>query len=149
MKRTRLRPISKKQRKMQNDNQNWRADFIVDMNDKCMLCGGKMFDRNAERTIHNLSVHEILRGKDRPKSYEKRELCLVLCDGIGKCCHPIVQDWPLADQLALKREKDPNNFSLQAVRQAKENGRHPRVIEMGEVIEAGKGLGFDTTGWSE
>lgn len=78
---------------------------------KCMLCG------RADWHPVQLAVHEILRGRHRQKALAHRELWLLLCDGPGDTCHKIVQDWPLAKQLCLKRHGDGLWLDLDCVRE--------------------------------
>ena len=132
------------------DNKDMRAEFIAEK-PFCFVCGGTLWARTKPGyLVTALCVDEILHGHGpRGKAYCTRELCIVSCNYCN--CHVTNVSSPemLAELLARKRQFDPEHFSLQAVRQAKENGRHPRVIEMGEVIEAGNKLGFDTEDWSE
>ena len=81
-------------------------------------------------------IHEICRGVFRKDSLGEPAVLLSLC----RTCHDLVQRLRLATQLWIKRQVDPENFSLEAVRRIVrgKNGREARVIEESDVDEAGK-----------
>lgn len=142
----RLKRLSAHQRHMINVNRNWRAEFKAEIG-HCMVCLGELFQRMADgRIVNRLDVDEICPGANRLKSYVTRELCLVTCDYCN--CH-VTPGMPLAQRLVYKFIHDPEYFSLEAIRQAKDNGRHPRILEFTDVVRAAGEMGFSSGGWVE
>lgn len=59
-----------------------------------------------------LVAHEILRGSYRVDSQDQPYAQLVLCDGIGDFCHPLMDGRSWAEQLAILRRSRPEDFNL-------------------------------------
>ncbi len=113
-----MKAQSAKMRALVQQNLAWREEFKHEMY-RCMAC----------RAIADLEVHEMLRGKNRLKSYSRRECCLALC----RLCHPIVQDFPLAKQLWLKVVGDPLWFCLDTIREVYGGGV---LVTMADIRKA-------------
>jgi hypothetical protein len=77
----------------------------------CQCCGKRCDnDKDGQR----LECHEMASGGSRTAALEHPECLLMLC-GVDVYrgllgCHKVVQDWPLAKQLALKKWSDPLRY---------------------------------------
>jgi hypothetical protein len=88
-------------------------------NPHCFLCGAR----------HMLETHEIARGVHRNKGVSLPAAWLRVCNA----CHRIVEGWPVARQLALKKWCDFEFYDRVAVNLAR--GRQPEAITESEVDE--------------
>lgn len=77
-----------------------RMDFRLEM-EVCNSCGVSCVG----------DVHEICSGQNRARAFEERAAWLHLC----RECHVKVQNWPIEQQLALKKENDHDYYSLSAI----------------------------------
>ena len=85
---------------IKDDRDVWGSQFP-----ECMNCGQKA-------TWLPLETHEIERRSHAPRSWGHRCNYLRLCSVNG--CHNEVDQRSHAEQLNLKREKDPDHYDLQA-----------------------------------
>lgn len=85
---------------IRQDREAWAAQFTT-----CMNCGTKA-------SWLPLETHEIERKSHAPRSWAHRCNYLRLCSTNG--CHNAVDQRTHAAQLRLKRDKDPENYDLQA-----------------------------------
>lgn len=91
----------------------------------CFLCGWPS-SGPAEGTFQ-LEVHEMVRGCGRSKGVKMAAAWIRVCNA----CHRIVESWPVARQLALKRSRDPENYDRVAVNLAR--GRQAEAISEQDV----------------
>lgn len=120
LKRSRLKPMSDKKRKVIAAMKTERADF---RKMRC-VCGAKA------------TVHEIHGGSSRNETYELREAWLALCWEH----HQIVQDWPKVNQYALKDLTDPEHYDRQRLNRlagwADEAISESEVVSVRPIVEA-------------
>lgn len=126
-----MRKQSTKQRRTIADNREWRQAFIEEIG-YCMVCSSR----------NQLCVHEMTPGRFRQRAYPHRELCLVVC---WHCNYNRLPGMKLKYQLAYKMLGDRWYFDLDAVREAKDNGRHPVVITVEDVRRAAEEMGVRNT----
>ncbi len=123
-----MKKVSTKQRRMNDANRDWRQAFVEEIG-YCMVCSSRQ----------SLCVHEMCCGAFRARSVPNRELCLVVC---AFCNCNTLPGMKLAEQLCLKMLNDRWYFDLDCVREVKNNGRNPKVVDMQDIREAKERMGI-------
>lgn len=120
MKRSTLKPVSKKTAKLKRETDPERANYVK-AHWLCQCC--------CKRP--SVECHELVRGANREKALKERATWLAVC----RTCHEDVlsdaSKAPLAKQMAWKLVADPAWFSLEVVNQLR--GRAPDAISLSDV----------------
>lgn len=92
-------------RSIRADRETWRAE----MEQRCMHCLRRpgVYQPGRE-TVQWLEIHEICSRAHLPNAWWFRGNALLLCHW----CHPKVAAMPHAQQLAIKRNRDPEHYDL-------------------------------------
>jgi hypothetical protein len=112
MKRTRIRPVSKKRRARIREVQGFRKGLIEEVG-RCEVCGHNPDRMKTGHVQWTLVVHEIARGEHREKALDQRCAVLVLC---WRCHAERIhgpEEWPQARQLAVLRRSRPEDYDLE------------------------------------
>jgi hypothetical protein len=120
--------VSAKHRRMIADNRDWRKAFVEEIG-YCMVCSSR----------NQLCVHEMCCGAFRQRSVPFRELCLVVC---WHCNYNVLPGMKLVKQLCYKMLNDRWHFDIDAIREAKNNGRNPIVVTMSDVRKMAEEIGI-------
>lgn len=126
MKRTRLRPKSKKRAKADRELaphlDAYRAEFPI-----CQVCG------KAKGT----DIHEVVRGAGRMKARAQRSLVIHVC----RPCHDKIQPEQFLWQLARKFHATPELFDLELALEVK--GWSEGALTMSEIEVVAAGFGWE------
>lgn len=114
MRRSYLRRSSSK-----NDDRRAKAkpvrEAMIAKAGRCMICGARPGARNGRMPeLNRLCVHEIANGPLRQKALDKPFACLVLCWHCNGTAVENKAEWPVARQLALLKERSPEDYDLMA-----------------------------------
>ncbi len=104
MKRSRISPISSKRRKRMKEVKSLRSSLIKQAG-RCMVCS---VSTNRAR----LACHEILNGPLRDKTLSEPCSLLVLCWDCNSNKMTDKAEWPVARQLAVLQDKNPEHYDL-------------------------------------
>lgn len=128
MKRSRLRPVSKKRAKLMRKVSPERNHFLAE-HPNCAVCSVGL----------SVDVHEIARGSHREEALEKRETWLAVC----RDCHSTkLESMPIPEQLALKAMQDSEVYDDDGREKVtKIRGRAPGAVTESEVIKAAFEMG--------
>lgn len=126
-----MNPQSPKQRRTYAEHRDEREAFLLE-HEWCMVCG--RYTKLEDRT-----VDEITPGARRMKGFVRRECWLMSCSHCNTHTTPGME---LARRLAYKLRGDPWWYSLDAIREVRNNGRNPRVVEQEDVRREAVKLGF-------
>lgn len=126
MKRSRIRQVSSKRRKIMNEVRPLRESLIRESG-KCMACSVSM-------SHASLSCHEILNGSLREKTLGEPCSLLVLCWDCNSNKMTDKSLWPVARQLALLQEISPEHYDLKRFNWLR-NPNAPNYITQEEVDE--------------
>ena len=124
MKRSRIRSVSSKRRKRMNEVRPLRQ-ALVEAAGRCMAC--RVSARDAR-----LDCHEILNGALRDKTLDEPCSLLVLCWNCNSNKMTDKAEWPVARQLALLQERDPDSYDLVRFNWLR-NPNAPRFVTQNEV----------------
>lgn len=98
---------------------------------RCAICGGT---GNGTGGVH---VHEIIGGPSRMRAFVERAAWLPACNPCNGDALTDRTAWPLAKQLAIKLELDPQWFDLDAINALIAVAGHPnppRAITADDVL---------------
>ncbi len=125
-----LKAQSARHRALVQQNRDWRYEFQI-RTKYCMVCGCERGTRKANGHIVNeVHVDEMLPGKNRQRSYSRRECCLVSCDF---CNIHVTPGMPLAERLVYKLRGDPLWFDLDVIREVYGGGV---LVTMADIRKA-------------
>lgn len=122
MKRSRLKPVSDKRRKLLMEVTHVRDQYRA-THPWCEACLRRRTD----------DLHEITRGAGREASLGEPRVILALC----RECHDAFDDpevWPVARQAALKVSTAPTDFGVDLTIFDKLRGRAPGALDPTEVF---------------
>lgn len=106
MKRSRLRPRSRKFTKRARECQAGRAALVAEVG-RCEIC-------HVPLRLAVLNVHEIANGPNRQKALDKRYATLVTCWVCNSDKLTDKSEWPESRQLAALKRSRPRDYDLAA-----------------------------------
>jgi hypothetical protein len=131
-----VRRVSPKQAKAYREHGPARDGFLADMEYRCVVCGKAghpdVVYQDGPFAVH---VHEMTPGPNRMKAFGRREAWLPACNVCNGDALTDRKLWPLAEQLVLKIECDPEWFSIEVINEIlAPPGRLVHVVTAEEVL---------------
>lgn len=125
-----MKPRSKKQAHLYGSHGPERNLFLHEFDHQCAICGA--------RGVGLVHVHEIIGGPSRMRAFVERAAWLPACNVCN--CDRLTDriEWPIAKQLAIKLELDPEWFDLDKICEliaVKGHPNPPRAVTAADVLD--------------
>jgi len=136
MKRSRIKPRSKKRVQRMKEAMPIRLELIEEAGNVCMYCGHGPGNPNRDMPagMSRVDCHEILNGPLRDKTLDEPCSLLVLCFAHNAGDFHRKQLWPPARQLALLLARSPHRYDLERFNWLR-NPNAPDFVTQEEVDE--------------